>query len=129
MTVNHLASNYKTLIAVPFMIVLFGIGMGLLPLAEGLDTATTLATLLVPILALIASDHLDTYQLFKSGVYKLAAVDFENKGINQALDVAEKSIRMYEDMLAKDTPPVTGKPIETRFADVEVDGRSKAPGG
>lgn len=98
MTVNHLASNYKSILAVPFIIILFGIGMGILPLAEDLDPIEAMGAMLVPILALIASDHMDTYQLFKSGVYKVAAVDFADDRIDRAADIAVKGIETFEQL-------------------------------
>lgn len=125
MTVNHLASNYKTLIAIPFIIILFGIGMGLLPLAEGMNPIDAMAMLLVPILALIASDHMDTYQLFKSGVYKLAAIDFADDRIDKALDAGVKGIEIFEGLTntgnetlsnaQKHAPEMLSLSLATRF--------------
>lgn len=112
MTFKNLASNYKTMMALPFMVALYFIATGVIPLAEGVDTTATLAMLLVPILALIASDHIDTYQLFKSGVLQLASFDFKDDRIDKFLEASAKGLEIYEKMAHKDIDAKPVRPFE-----------------
>ena len=110
MPLKHLLSNYKTLIAVVFIAVYYAIAVGYLPLAEGVDVQAVMALLLVPIVALVASDHADTYQFFKQGVQALAGISFADGRLNDAMKVLDKALEWldYAEAEGLDLTSVTG---------------------